>query len=241
MPTRMEITRDKVSLPEAVNWIAYDRLEGPTVDHLERFRLEAEAGVVGPASWMRKSREAIQHDFEQSARTDLLVILRDGDLRAEGRLSETQTKPWTALSGPWGLHSGKFTMIPVEFWVGGQINWKDGRMTYHEGEYMDVRLSLFFLQAIWPPSPKEKTAPVADMPPGGPLAFAPTPYLELLNKAVEKFWSSGAPPTEKKDVLVQWLMEQTVGGELLSRNLAESMATMIRPLEARTGGNRKWR
>ncbi len=239
MPARVQMIQDKVSLHEAMNWIAYDRLEGPAAEHLERFRADAEKGVVGATSWLRKTAEQIQNDFERSAQDDLLVALRDGDLRAEGRLSDSQTQPWSAPNGPWGLHSGKFSPIPVEFWVGGQTNWRANRLTYHEGEYIEVRLPLFFLQSIWP-LPQDPP-PAFEIPQGGTLPFAPTPYLELLNRAVEKFWSSGAPPSEKKEVLVQWLMEQKVGEEPLSRNLAECMATMIRPLEARTGGNRKWR
>ncbi|MBF0624100.1 MAG: hypothetical protein HQL82_04765 [Magnetococcales bacterium] len=72
------------------------------------------------------------------------------------------------------------------------------------------------------------------------MPFAPTPYLELLNRTVEKFWCSGSPPTDKKETIVQWLVEQEIGGDPLSRNLAETMATIIRPLEARAGGNRRW-
>lgn len=239
MPKRADMTRQMVSLSEAIHWIAYDRLEGPTAEHLARFRAGAEKGAVGAAPWLRKTAEQIQENFEKTAHEELLVVLRDDDLRAEGRLSETQTQPWNAPNGPWGLHSGKLTSIPVEYWVGGHVNWGSSRLTYHKGEYIEVRLPLFFLHAIWPLP--EDPPPIFEVPQGGTLPFAPTPYLELLNQAVERFWATGAPPVEKKEILVEWLMEQELGGEKLSRNLAESMATMIRPLEARTGGNRKWK
>ena len=241
MPARTKINQDSVTLLEAMNWIAYDQFEGPTSNHLEKFRVDAENNTPKMANhWQQVAPETIQNSFEQLAQDDLLVALRDGDLRAEGRLSETQTYGWNAPNGPWGLHSGKFTPVPVEFWIGGRVTWKDSRLSYQAGEYIDVRLPLFFLQAIWPLLPQQKTKPIVDIPYGEALPFAPTPYLELLNRAVENFWSSGTPPLEKKDVLVQWLIEQKVGNEQLSKNIAECMATIIRPLEARTGGNRKW-
>lgn len=238
MPNRAKMTQDMVFLSQAVHWIAYDRLEGPSAEHLEQFRIKSEASVTGPHNWMRQSPEAIQDTHEKAFRDDLSIALRDGCLRAEGRLSETLSEPWNSTYSSWSLHSGKFTPIPVEFWVGGKIDWGKNSLTYREGQYIDVRLPLFFLQAIWP-IPQDPP-PTFEIPRGGTLPFAPTPYLELLNRAVEKFWASGAPPSEKKEVLVQWLVEQKMGDEQLSRNLAECMATLIRPLEARSGGNRKW-
>ncbi len=243
MPKRLKFPRDMVSLPEAVNWIAYDRLEGPTAAHLEDFNRRAAESDRPEARWMRRTPEQLRETAESPARDDLLVALRDGDLRATGRLSETQTQPWNARNGPWGLHSGKHTEIPMEYWVGGQANIGAGRLTYVSGEYIDIRVPLFFLQALWPVPAREtgsSAVPMAGVDRGKPLPFAPTPYLELLNRTVEKFWCSGSPPTDKKETIVQWLVEQEIGGDPLSRNLAETMATIIRPLEARAGGNRRW-
>ncbi|MBF0182378.1 MAG: hypothetical protein HQM03_20370 [Magnetococcales bacterium] len=243
MPKRLKFQRNMVSLPEAVNWITYDRLEGTTAAHLEDFNRRSVESDRPEARWMRRTPEQLRETAENPARDDLLVALRDGDLRAMGRLSETKTQPWDTLNGPWGLHSGKHTEIPLEYWVGGQANIKTGRLTYVFGEYIDIQVPLFFLQTLWPAPSCEtgtSTASMAGVDVGKPLPFAPTPYLELLNRTVEKFWSSGLPPTDKKDTIVQWLVEQEIGGEPLSRNLAETMATIIRPLEARAGGNRRW-
>lgn len=243
MPKRLKFPRNTVSLPEAVNWIVYDRVEGPTAAHLEDFNRRAAESDRPEARWMRRTPEQLRETVEMPARDDLLVALRDGDLRAMGRLSETQTQPWNARNGPWGLHSGKHTEIPLEYWIGGQISIHAGRLTYVSGEYIDIQVPLFFLQTLWPTPASEtgaSTAPMEEPAGGKPLPFAPTPYLNLLNRTVERFWCSGSPPTDKKETIVQWLVEQDVGGEPLSRNLAETMATIIRPLEARAGGNRRW-
>lgn len=231
-----------VSLSEAVNWIAYDRLEGPSAAHLEDFNRRATTTDRSQPPWLSQSPQQLQETAERAARDDLLVALRDGDLRATGRLSESQTQPWNARNGPWGLHSGKHTEIPLEYWAGGQANIGGERLTYVSGEYIDIRVPFFFLQTLWPIPAKEtnaSAAPMAGLDGAKPLPFSPTPYLDLLNRAVERFWPSGSPPTDKKETIVLWLMEQKVGGEDLSRNLAESMATIIRPLEARSGGNKK--
>lgn len=243
MPKRMKFPRDVVSLSEAIYWIAYDNLEGPTAAHLEDFNRRAEQSYRPEARWLRLSPEELRSQVERPAWEDLLVSLRDGDLRAVGRLSETRSQPWDSRNGLWGLHSGRHTEIPLEFWVGGQIDVKQFKLTYVSGETIDIRVPLFFLQKIWPATVNDETVlPVSKSSLGGgkPLQFAPTPYLELLNRAVENFWKSGSPPTDKKESIVQWLVEQEVGGEALSRNLAETMATIIRPMDARAGGNRRW-
>lgn len=243
MPKRLQFPRDMVSLPEAINWITYDQLKGPTAGHLEHFNRRAAESDRPESRWMRRTPAQIQDMAEDSAREDLLVALRDGDLRAIGRLSESQTQPWNSRNGPWGLHSGKYTEIPLEFWIGGQANFRLGKLTYSSGEYIEIRVSLFFLQILWPVPAMgidSSDALVTGTEGGEPLPFAPTPYLELLNRAVERFWCAGSPPTDKKEIIVQWLVEQEIGGEPLSRNLAETMATLIRPLEARAGGNRRW-
>lgn len=243
MPKRLKFTRDMVSLLKAANWIAYDHREGPTVVHLEDFNRRAASSTVPEAPWLRQSPNVFRQECERPAREDLLVALRDGDLRAVGRLSETRSEPWNTRNGMWSLHSGKHTEIPLECWIGGQADISTGILTYAHGEYIDIQVPLFFIQTIWPiPSNDAGIAsvPLTGMDVSHALPFAPTPYLELLNRAVEQFWRSGSPPTDKKESIVGWLVTQEVGGEPLSRNLAETMATLIRPLEARAGGNRRW-
>lgn len=243
MPKKLNLPRDMVSLLAATYWIAYDRVEGPTAAHMEDFVRRSEASIRPDACWLSRSSGQLRAEKEQSACDDLLVTLRDGDLRAIGRLSETQTHSWNARNGPWGLHSGKHTEIPLEYWVGGQTSIGEGKLTYSSGEYIDIRVPFFFVQTIWPTptlDPAASSAQHIGTIGSQLLPFAPTPYLELLNRAVEQFWRSGSPPTDKKESIVEWLVAQGVGGEPLSRNLAETMATIIRPLEARSGGNRRW-
>ena len=244
MPKKLNFPRDTVSLQAATYWIVYDRMEGPTAAHMEDFVRRSEAiNRQSGGPWMNRSPEQVREAVEQPAREELLVTLRDGDLRAIGRLSETQTYSWNAMNGPWGLHSGKHTEIPLEYWVGGQASIGGGKLTYSSGEYIDIRVPLFFVQTIWPiPTKDPATLSAQHMGISGskPLPFAPTPFLELLNLAVEQFWHSGSPPTDKKDTIVAWLTTQEVGGEPLSRNLADAMATIIRPPEARAGGNRRY-
>lgn len=67
-----------------------------------------------------------------------------------------------------------------------------------------------------------------------------TPYIELINRAIVENNLSDIEQS-KKDVLVDWFKDQHVDGELLSGNLANAMATIIRmPSSQRGGGKRSW-
>jgi hypothetical protein len=44
----------------------------------------------------------------------------------------------------------------------------------------------------------------------------------------------------KKEMLLNWLMQQKIGDRHLTRNIADSMATLVRLPESQRGGNKKW-
>jgi hypothetical protein len=86
--------------------------------------------------------------------------------------------------------------------------------------------------AIWP----------AYVPPSMPKSVdAPaytTPYLELMQEAIEHFGLSDARQ-EKKDSLYEWFLNKEVEGMPISNNLADAMATLIRQPGAQRGGARR--
>jgi short-subunit dehydrogenase len=76
---------------------------------------------------------------------------------------------------------------------------------------------------------------------GVPLANLPgsmTPYLELMRAAIAQF---GITETrqDKKENIVDWLLTKEIGGEPISRNLADAMATLIRLPSSQRGGAKR--
>ena len=65
-----------------------------------------------------------------------------------------------------------------------------------------------------------------------------TPYLALMQEAIEHFSLSEARQ-EKKDSLYEWFRAREVDGELVSGNLCDAMATLIRLPGAQRGGARR--
>jgi hypothetical protein len=172
----------------------------------------------------------------QAAR-EVQVALRDGDLQAQGRLSTTQTRPWTHALDGWDLHSGHHSTITPEHWRAGRADVHAGVLTMAEGQFIDIRVPRFMVLAIWPVIEVPKPSPAPDPATGEPYR---TPYMDLLDQAIAENRIS-MRDQGKKELLSDWFRAQTVDGEPVSQNLADAMATLIRlPASQRGGAKRGW-
>ena len=169
--------------------------------------------------------------WKQEAAEQLLVALRDGDLHAQGRLSEERTQGWGG-SGDFGLHSGYHTGIRPEQWREGRF--LSGKLMAMFWEFIDIRMPRFVVKAIWP----EFAPQVLQTGAGASDALYTTPYLKLMQAAVGHFGLT-AENQGKKDCLTDWFLDRHVEGEPVSRNLAEAMATLIRLPAAQRGGAKR--
>jgi len=169
--------------------------------------------------------------WKAEAENELLVGLRDGDLIAQGRYTEERT-PWHRhdYSSVFGLHSGYHTSIRPEQWREGK--YLTGRLTALNWEFIDIRMQRFMVKAIWP-----DVVPEALRPDASGAAYT-TPYLELMQAAIEHFRLS-AENQGKKECLLDWFLEQQIAGEPVSKNLADAMATLIRLPAAQRGGAKR--
>ena len=137
---------------------------------------------------------------------------------------------WGGAGTGFGLHSGYHTSISPEQWR--EARYLNDKLTAMHWEFIDIRVPRFMVLAIWP----------AYVPPSMPKSVdAPaytTPYLALMQEAIEHFGLS-EERQEKKDSLFEWFLTQEVDGEPVSRNLADAMATLIRlPCSQRGGAKR---
>jgi hypothetical protein len=171
------------------------------------------------------------------AAREIQVALRDGDLHAQGRLSTTQSRPWTHGLDGWDLHSGHHTTITPEHWRAGNANLQRGVLTMLDGQFIDIRVPRFMVLAIWPVIEVLKPSPAPDPATGEPYR---TPYMDLLDQGIAANRIS-MRDQGKKELLSDWFRGQTVDGEPVSQNLADAMATLIRmPASQRGGAKRGW-
>jgi hypothetical protein len=160
------------------------------------------------------------------------VALRDGDLHAQGRFSDTRNnRNWGSdFDKEWVLHSGHHEPISPAHWRQGRFERDD--LSSNQWEYIDIRMPRVMVLAIWP----------AYMPPSmpklGDAAAYTTPYLDFMREAIAHFGLSEARQ-EKKESLSEWFRAQEVEGERVSQNLADAMATLIRLPSAQRGGARR--
>ncbi|MFY9210143.1 MAG: hypothetical protein WAO69_03360 [Aestuariivita sp.] len=172
--------------------------------------------------------------WKAEAQKDLLVALRDGDLLAQGRFTETRTGWAEGLESGFGLHSGYHTSIRPEQWREGQYSPYYDRLTARDWEFIEIRMPRFLVKAIWPDYVPEVVRPAdgAEVPP------YTTPYLELMQAAIAHF---GIAPgnQSKKECLMDWFLEQQIEGEPVSKKLADAMATLIRLPSAQRGGAKR--
>ena len=86
--------------------------------------------------------------------------------------------------------------------------------------------------AIWPEPQNDETRQLTA------ASSYTTPYLELMYTAI-RVHGITAEHQGKKDLLVDWYLEQKIDDEPLSKNLADAMATLIRLPQSQRGGAKR--
>ena len=170
--------------------------------------------------------------WKSQAKEEILVALRDGDLIAQGRYTETRTGWANAMNSGFGMHSGYHSSIRPEEWREGQYRYD--RLTAKDWEFIDIRMPRFLVKAIWP---DDISKTVATVPNIHDTPYT-TPYLELMKAAIAQF-NLTAEQQSKKENLSDWFFQKEVDGEPLSRNLADAMATLVRLPSAQRGGSKR--
>ena len=213
---------------------------GQAIDHIAnqlQHRVAEEASgakpLAGAPPWLQPKdpREAA---ISQAGR-EIQIALRDGDLLARGRLSTTQSLPWSHELDGWDLHSGHHSTISPEQWLSGRANMMRGTLTMFDGQFIDIRVSRFMVLAIWqvivPPELPVPTDPSTGKP-------YTTPYMELLDRAIRELKITQRDQC-KKEWIADWFRKQSIEGEQLSQNLADAMATLIRLPSSQRGGAKR--
>lgn len=165
----------------------------------------------------------------------LWQALRQGSLHAQGRLSNNRNPVFPDRDArEWIFHSSQLVWIPPEHWISGVLHMDDGslpeRLELQDGEYIDIQVPRFMVEAIWTLPPQRPIEPTEYT----------TPYLELIKLAISENRITDMDQS-KKEALVDWFMDQHIEGEPLSANLAKAMATIIRmPSSQRGGSKRSW-
>jgi hypothetical protein len=213
--------RAAVRLRAAVSWILFGDFSAPI--------------PVEPRAPWNPTPSDVPTDQAHQAQEQLLVTLRDGDLHATGRYSDTPPPRWESGGRRWMMHSGRDAQILTEHWRGGQYSWNQDSLDLPDGQYIDIQVPRFMIVAIWPPRPKHEERDSA-----GPSARYTTPYLDLMRRAIDELRIS-ATSQPKKETVVAWFREQTIDRQLISDNFARHLATFVRLPESQRGGNRKWR
>lgn len=211
------------------------------VRRLNHERLTGERVELTPADIRRvfggdEGRDnSIWSRINRNSTRQLYQALRQGVLHALGRLSHHRNPDWPELDGQeWIFHSLMPIWIVPEHWIAGSFHVGDNcfpeRLELADGEYIDIQVPRFMVEAIWP-LPLPKQIPATDYT---------TPYLELIKAAIAEFQITENDQS-KKECLVDWFKEQQVEGEPVSDNLAKAMATIMRlPASQRGGGKRSF-
>jgi hypothetical protein len=165
----------------------------------------------------------------------LIVRLRDGDLHATGRFSDTRTQSWEPDPHRWVMHSGRQTEIPSEHWRTGRYHWNADSLDLLEAQYIEIQVPQCMIVEIWPP----KLTASDDASDISARRYT-TPYLDLMRRAIMELPIS-ASSQPKKETVVAWFREQIIDHRPVSDNFARYLATFVRLPEAQRGGNRRWR
>jgi hypothetical protein len=203
-------------------------------DHTESLNI-AFLGEDHPVPDAIELTAASARQVRRRARDGLLMALRDGYIRATGRLSTTAAlfvDP--AAERSWRLHASDPSLITTTEWRCGEFNFSRGDLTGPSWQYIQIEVPEFMVKAIWPndapgpvQSPRQATAKTYT-----------TPYLELMQEAIRYFGLTDDYQS-KKENLSDWFFEKRIEGEPISRNIAKSMATLIRLPTAQRGGAKR--
>lgn len=182
-----------------------------------------------------EDRTSIWSRINRRASLQLRQALRQGYLHAQGRLSRDRNPNFPELDGAeWIFHSQQPVWIVPEHWISGYYHPAESsfheRLELADGEYIDIQIPRFMVEAIWTPPPPKALEPTDYT----------TPYIDLLDRAIAE---NGIDEFDqsKKTLLVDWFKSQDIEGTPLSGHLANAMATIIRlPSSQRGGSKRGW-
>ena len=214
------------------------------IAHVERVELEDHARslyraiseVHHPLPETSELPTEVTRSVRRRARDGLLLALRDGYIRATGRLSTTQALfPDPRAIGSWRLHASDPSLITTTEWRVGEFDFSRWELNGPSWQYIQIEVPEFMVKAIWPDYVPEAPPPEAA---GTTDATYTTPYLELMQAAIARFGLTEEKQS-KKENLSDWFLEQQIDGEPLSRNLADGMATLIRMPAAQRGGAKR--
>lgn len=222
-----KLDRTQWNLSQAVDYVA---------NQIERAVARGELPpLVDPGLPPWRRTDNLRGTVANQAAREIQVALRDGDLHAKGRLSTTQTRPWTHDLDGWDLHSGHHSTITPEQWRAGRADVQRGVLTMAEGQFIDIRVPNFMVLAIWP----EMAPPVPELPTDPETGEVyRTPYMELLDRAIAANQITARYQC-KKEVLADWFRSCMIEGEPVSQNLADAMATLIRLPASQRGGAKR--
>jgi hypothetical protein len=217
------VDRAAVPLRAAVSWILFQDFAAPEP-------------VEPCAPWHRTASQHRSADAHR-AREQLLVMLRDGDLHATGRYSDTPAAPWEAPhpGRQWMMHSGRHSQILTEQWRGGRYRWDHDSLDLFDGQFIEIQVPRFMVMALWPAEAESVNHAAV-----GSAGTYTTPYLDLMRRAILELRIS-AHSQPKKETVVAWFRARTIDHQPLSENFARHLATFVRLPESQRGGNRKWR
>jgi hypothetical protein len=182
--------RAAVPLRAAVSWILSRDFEAP-------LPLEPRA------PWLQSPAD-VPTDEARQAQEQLLVTLRDGDLHATGRYSDTPTPRWEPGCRRWMMHSGRHSQILTEQWRGGQYSWDYDSLDLPDGQFIGIRVPRFMVVALWP----AEAEPAEDARAGSVGTYT-TRYLDLMRRAIVELRIS-AHSQPKKEIVVAWFREQRI-------------------------------
>jgi hypothetical protein len=203
-------------------------------DHARSFQ-RALLGDDHPLPETLELTTASARTVRRGARGGLLMALRDGYIRATGRLSTTAALfPEPASGRSWRLHSSDPSLITTTEWRSGEFSFSRWELTGPSWQYIQIEVPDFMVKAIWPDDVPEPARPAQ----AAAATSYTTPYLELMQAAISRFGLSASNQC-KKENLSDWFHEQPIEGEPISRNLANAMATLIRLPAAQRGGARR--
>ncbi len=216
--------------------VAFAHIEGIELrDHTKSLN-RAFLGDDHPVPDAIELTAASARKVRRRARDGMLMALRDGYIRATGRLSTTAAlyvEPATEHS--WHLHSSDPSLITTTEWRDGAFNFSRWELTGPSWQYIQIEVPEFMVKAIWPDWPESD--PLAEVHQAVATPYSP-PYLQLMDQAIRHFGLTDQRQ-EKKEVLSDWFRSQQIEGERISKNLADAMATLIRLPSAQRGGAKR--
>ncbi len=214
-------------LLQAIFWIAFD--ETPVEPGYEFLVHGYEIDV--------KERLTLEEGKITEAKRALLFVLKQEKLIAHGRIGKKPDHPqYSWYCRKYRDHEMGFSRIAPKCWSARGLHLKQEALKFEGGEYAEVRFKTVELFRAFD---ENYEAPAANGVVQNAAPTYETPYMMLMRMAIQEFGISNDNQV-KKEMLLNWLMQQKIGDRHLTRNIADSMATLVRMPESQRGGNKKW-